>query len=260
MRRRNIAVIVAHFHPKGLLRDDFVALLTKLQDAMGRVHIVSTRLQSKECARLPGAVSVDIRENVGYDFYSYRTGLDALGNLDDFSKVILMNSSFLCLDGDRLIRGFCAINHEKYDAFGLTVSQQQTRHLQSFLLSFGSRCLRSSRFRKWWQDMVPIDERDAVIDRYEIGLSRFLRDCGFSIGAAFHPTRKQMRTALWRAFKRGKVALDPRSLNPTQFYWDYLLAEFGIVKAGLLRDDPYALVDSETKRRLIATAGAAGVE
>ncbi len=259
IRTRKTAVVAAHFHPQGLLRDDFLALLDELQRSPATVLLVSTRLTSAQRDRLPEGIRVIVRENHGYDFYSYKVGLDSLGDLRDFQRVVLMNSSFVCVQRHKLLSGFFERSHEAFDLFGLTESHQKSRHLQSFLLSFGPRCVQSALFRRWWGEVVPIDERQRVIDTYEIGLSRFLQEAGFTLGCAYHPTHPQKVIALWRSVRRGSLIWDPKRLNPTHFYWDFLLREFGVVKLELVRTDPHALLDERSRRWISALTGAAGV-
>lgn len=199
-----------------------------------------------------------MRDNHGYDFYSYKVGLEALDGLHGFGRVILMNSSFACLHSERLIARFFKRDQAPYDALALTESDERHPHLQSFLVSFAGDCIRAPAFRKWWNDMTPIDDRHEVIDRYELGMSRFLRGAGFALGAAYRPTGLQRLTALARSLKRGRRIFNPRALNPTHFYWDFLLQEFGIIKIELLRSDPYRLLDEPTRRSLIAAVGEAG--
>ncbi len=255
----NTAIVAAHYHPRGLLRDDFLGLVSELQRLSATVLLVSTNLTAEQRERLPAGIRVVVRENHGYDFYSYKVGLEALGDLQRLQRVVLMNSSFICVDRHKLLRGFFDAGLRSFDVFGLTESRQYAPHVQSFLFSFGTRCIQSAAFRRWWAEVAPIDERQRVIDTYELGLSRFLHEAGFTLGCAYRPSRLQKVIALWRSVRRGRLTLDPRRLNPTHFYWDFLLHDFGIVKVELVRTDPHALLDKRARNWISALTGAAGV-
>ncbi len=251
------AIVIAHFHPKGSLRADLAALVCELARLAAPIVFVSTNLDESQRRFLPGNVLVIARENRGYDFYSYKVGIDALGELATLRRLVLFNSSFICLDRQKLIRRFFAVDHPHCDVFGLTRSQERQPHLQSFLLSFGARCLHSERFRRWWSQMLPIDDREGVIERYELGLSAYLAEAGFSLGCAYSPSLRDKRAAWWRAVRRLRPVLYPTQLNPTQFYWDVLLRDFGVAKLEMIEKNPYNLMDAGARAELSAAAAVA---
>jgi rhamnosyltransferase len=256
----NVGVVVAHYHPRGLVRDDLSGLVDQLAASARRVIFVSTRLEPLYAARFAGNVAVIVRENYGYDFYSYKTGIEALGDLRDLDRLIVFNSSFLCVDREKLLRRFFVPDHPRYDVFGLAYSREHRRHLQSFLLSFGARCFGSEVFTRWWSQMTPVNERNRVITQFELGLSSYLRRAGFKLGWAYHPTFREIFVALGRALRTPKRTLNPLSLSPTHFYWDFVLREFGIAKIELIKSNPYQLMDAGSRERLAQAGGAAGAE
>ncbi len=251
------AIVVAHFHPQGLLRDDLAGLLRALAERACRIVFVSTRLASSERARLPAAAQVIVRDNTGYDFFSYKVGIEALGDRAACGRLVLMNSSFITVDVDKLLRGFFEARSPG-DVFGLVYSREHRRHLSSFLLSFAPRCFNSPRFTDWWARMQPIDERERVIPAYELGLSSHLRHGGFALRRAYHATAREQWTALRRAWPTAKRTLVPLALNPMLFYWDFVLRDFGVAKVELVKKDPYGFLDQPTRGRLVAVCGAAG--
>jgi lipopolysaccharide biosynthesis protein len=248
------AVIIAHYHPEGLVRDDLRGLVDDLSSFADTVVFVSTHLAAAAAQELPQCVTIIVRENRGYDFYSYKVGIESLGDLSRLTRLFLVNSSFMCIDREKLLQRFFRSDHGGYDVFGLTRSHEHRPHLQSFLLSFGPRCLQSERFQRWWSRMIPIDDRQSVIDAYELGLSAYLRDCGFSMGSAYVPTPREKVIASLRSVLRLALTLDPMALNPTHFYWDFLLERFGIVKLELLERNPYGLNLRRLQPQLLANA------
>jgi rhamnosyltransferase len=87
------ALIIAHYHREGKIRTDTVDAIKLFSGVFDRVILVSTNLQDAEKAKIHQDCEVIVRENVGYDFYSYRQGL--LKILDDEGpvRVSLLNSS-----------------------------------------------------------------------------------------------------------------------------------------------------------------------
>jgi lipopolysaccharide biosynthesis protein len=235
------AVVIAHYDHEGLVRDDLRALVHDLSSVADTVVFVSTGLTAAAARDLPPGVTTIVRENRGYDFYSYKVGIESLGDLGRLSRLFLVNSSFICIDRHKLVQRFFKSDHGDYDVFGLTRSHEGRPHLQSFLLSFGPRCLQSEMFQRWWSRMIPIDDRESVIQTYEVGLSAYLQDCGFSMGSAYVPTRREKAVAWLRSVLRTAPQADPMALNPTHFYWDFLLENFGIVKVELAQKNPHRL-------------------
>jgi rhamnosyltransferase len=253
------AVVIAHYDPEGLIRDDLRALVDDLCSFTDTVIFVSTNLTAAAARVLPSRVTTIARENRGYDFYSYKVGVESLGNLSQLIRLFLVNSSFICVDRHKLVQRFFRSEHSEFDVFSLTRSREYRPHLQSFLLSFGPRCLHSPDFGTWWSQMTAIDERERVIERYELGLSHFLEQSGFSLGSAYLPTLGQRAVALARSARRLRRVWNPSMLNPTQFYWDFLLREFGIVKVEMVKKNPYGLIGARERAHLAAAAGPAGL-
>ena len=104
----------------------------------------------------------------------------------------------------------------------------------------------SPAFRDWWAALEPVSERERVIVRHELGMSRHFHAKGFQLGAVFLPSPRHNEIALarWRAFHARHAGMRDRAaheLNPTHFLWDVLLEELGIVKLEVLGKNPYGL-------------------
>ena len=245
--KKNIGVVVAHYDEDGLIRPDLLSLLDSLEKVATRVVLVSTNLSSATRRIVPSGVQIISRPNIGYDFYSYKLGIDEILKNDNIDRLLLVNSSFFCVDTGRLMENFILNEHKKSDFFGLTESHQIKRHLQSFLLSFSLRCHRSNEFRRWWENMVPLNSRQDVIDQYELGLTSYLVSCGFKYRSAYNPSIIEQVTAFLRALKSLKLVLNPKSLNPMHFYWDFILEKYGIIKIELLKSNPNRINLASTK-------------
>jgi len=220
------AFVVAHYDPAGRVARHLRGLVTHLA-SLGRVVFVSTNLTDAEATALrTPAVEVITRPNEGYDFYSYRRGIEALGDLAAIDELLLLNSSFVCLEPPTLTRRFFECSRPDIDVLGLTSNYEYAAHIQSYWISFESRrVLDSPAFAQWWREMEPVSQRDLVIPRYEVGLSQAMNKAGFRLASAFTPPAQQ--PAPYR--------------NPTHIFWDALLAEFGILKLELLRTNPFRM-------------------
>jgi lipopolysaccharide biosynthesis protein len=128
---------------------------------------------------------------------------------------------------------------------GLTRCGEMGEHIQSYWLSFeGNQLLLSPEFAIWWNTMQPLNDRNENINKYEVGISGYFTNHGYTLSTLFQETANQLLIMLSRAISRGSVffnlenklqvvpldlkyALD---LNPTIFGWDFILDQIKIIK------------------------------
>jgi rhamnosyltransferase len=224
MTRR--AFVVAHYDPAGRVARHLHGLVAHLL-SLGRVVFVSTNLSDAEAATLRASgIEVMTRPNEGYDFFSYRRGIEALGDLAAVDSLVILNSSFVCLDPATLTSRFFASSSPDIDVLGITSNYEYGAHVQSYWMSFDTRrVLDSPAFASFWRGMTPLSERDLVIARYEVGLSQAMNRAGFRLATAFKPP----------------PGARPPYYNPTHLFWDAVLAQFGILKIEFLRTNPFRM-------------------
>jgi hypothetical protein len=239
------ALVLAHYHSRGALRSDTLALLAAAAERFSRVLLISTRLESAEIPRVPRGVQVVVRDNIGYDFYSYRQGLLEL--LDDpnagpgLGEICLMNSSFVCLDGQRFLERLLGGGQQSAECFGLVKSWEVAEHIQSYVLVLRRRVFRDAAVVRWWKDMVPLNERGLVIRQYEIGFSQLLLRLGCRLGALYdHRARVSGEIDRLSSGPAQAAELNAQ-LNPSHFHWLNLLREFTTLKIEVFRDNPFGL-------------------
>jgi rhamnosyltransferase len=263
---RRVAV-VAHFDAEGQLTDFFRRLLDGLLRHAERIVLVSTRLAPDQAASLDPRITVIVRENVGYDFYSFRTGVLAVEALYSYDELIIANDSALMIDPDGLGRAFAKMQSVDCGVWGMTESQQVSRHLQSYFLVFRKDVFFSQYFDQFWRDVRVLDDKWEIILSYEVGLTQWLLHHGVRIAAAFQPNDAGMRKLTERV--KRKRALDGvpppgrheiAQANPVHYLWDDLYREFGLIKTEVLRDDPNGVNDVGLSRVITDPAMLAKVE
>jgi rhamnosyltransferase len=238
------ALIVAHYHPQGKVREDTLELLDKLNTFYEKIIFISTCLDSAQANRLPKNIEVLVRENYGYDFYSYRQGIMQLystyGVWSNLTELALMNTSFLCVKSNVLMEQFFAKDVGANVCLGLTKSTAIDEHVQSYLLRFGSDILGDKRFLDWWDRMVPLSDRQQVINQYEIGLSQQLSSFGHRLEATYHH---------WNfipdALRKKFLYCDEQMLyqinlkfGALHYHWNNLFNQYGVIKIEVLKSNP----------------------
>jgi lipopolysaccharide biosynthesis protein len=245
------AFIFAHYSPRGGVSRSFRGLVAEARRRSKIVKLISTGLEISSNDQLYNLADVVRRDNFGYDFWSYRIGvLDVIGNMD-VERLVLINSSFVAFDAKRLFDSLLQpIDVPRIR--GLTLSHDFSKHAQSYLLSIeGKALIQSPEFNDWWSSMVPISDRNEVIQRYEIGLSRSFEALGIPITSVYQPSNRENLIAISRAVGSLKcpigdffadkftINLDfSKTLNPTHFLWDFIFQRFLIFKTELVKSNP----------------------
>ncbi len=210
------------------------------------------------------------RENIGHDLYSYRVGLESV-DWSDYREVVLFNDSVYGPMTD-LGKLFKTMGAKGYDFWGVSDNYDIAYHVQSYFLVFSEVVLRSTVFENFWENMIILGDKDAVINEYEVGLSQVLVNSGFSCGSLYPAkemdalerllrfprhywkmfTRRWRDIALYKSFLKGIG--NKAGVNPTHYQWkDMVVSKRApYLKVGLLRDNPQNLPDIGAALSVIA--------
>ena len=194
------------------------------------------------------------RENIGYDFGSWRDGLLSL-DTDRYEEVLFANDSVygpLWSPGPILEFG----RERDLDFWGMVMSDQTvsqggaTPHIQSWFFSVRKRLIQAEAFQSFWKGIRAVDTKREIIQRFEVGLTESVLRGGYSIGAVYAAKKSliaRVRTAVreasmaelsrtWRLLRRSVR----QNRNPSEGDWVEVLASgVPFVKVSLLRLNPY---------------------
>jgi rhamnosyltransferase len=241
-------IVIAHFDAAGILSKDWLTFLALLKsEAFADLVLVSTGLNAQRYTEQLAGVRVIVRDNVGYDFYSWRQGI-LESSLERYDELTLINSSFFVPDAQKFIAVLRQPMPSGAQIRGLTVSWQWEFHAQSYFLQFSREVVGSASFQSFWRDMQPISERNDVVLNYEIGLSKalgkeFRIESIFPVGPyeKFLLLRRGLKDPSWvnaatldRGYEQFKSAF-----NPSLMLWDALLFRYGIVKKQFVTQNPF---------------------
>ena len=223
------------------------------------------RLTPEGRTGLAAADQVLQRENAGYDFGSWRAALQTV-DWTGYRRIILANDSIVgpLVPVEHLLAHMDATG---CDAYGITMSRQAVPHIQSYFMVFGPAALQLPRFAAFWRDMELIDDRAAVIERYELGLGRLIAEAGLRTGSYFTATRHEERLMAARMashHRRGPArplaasaayGLQPvRQVveSPVLGLWDRVFeqARLPVVKVSLFSRNPYRIDRAAVLQRL----------
>lgn len=245
-------LIYAHWDRDGVVDPYVIHSLRQYRSAVDRIVFVSTNYQIRSREIEGVADDVIVRENKGYDFQSWREGLDSLGSTT-FDEVVFTNSSVY---GPvwQMERVFASPITRRGGLWGMSISCQHTVHLQSYFMAMSRPFLGSEAARQLWQNVHPLDNKTCVIKEYELTwMSRCLA-AGVPVNAFFDARQlhgvtlgEQLANIVrWpptprhsRCYRR---AVRSAPCNPTHMQWKQML-ECGapFVKIDLFARNPYGM-------------------
>ncbi len=170
----NRVCVFAHYDKDNTV-DEYVyyylnELLTIVQKL---VFVTVSDISEKDVMKLKNLdIEVIKRENIGYDFYSYKVGIEQL-DLNLYDELIVCNDSvFGPIIPMKNI--FTKMQDGECDFWGITDSKDIAYHLQSYFLVFRKKILKSHVFSDFWNQLKILEDKNEIITRYEIGMSQVL--------------------------------------------------------------------------------------
>lgn len=245
-------LIYAHWDINGFVDPFVIHALRQYRPAVDRIVFVTTnyRLRSRQLEAV--ADDILVRENIGFDFMSWREGLQTL-TPHAFDEVIFTNSSVYGPVWP-MERVFQSPTSENGGLWGMSISRHHTLHLQSYFMAMSQWLLTSQLGQALWEDVIPFTDKGMVIEAYELAWMERCLAAGVPVDAIFDARRIEgipvsehvanlvrwpPRLALARLYRRA-VRRGPS--NPTHLHWKAML-ESGVpfVKVDLFSRNPYGM-------------------
>lgn len=249
------AIVFAHFDKNNIVDEYVYYYLSELRKNASHLVFVSTaKLMEQDIIKLSRYCSkVIVRENTGYDFMSYKTGLESFA-YQDYNEVVICNDSVYG-PIHPLKKLFEEMRNSRCDFWGVTDNMKISYHLQSYFLVFKNNVLQSNVFKTFWRQVKVLNNKDDIIEQYEVGLTQYLCKAGFEVRGYinFKPKYKEKVAVFFKkltpvkiykkiaALIAGKNSLKAMGgVNVTHHFWKDLLVSgrMPFVKIELLRDNP----------------------
>lgn len=236
--RSEALCIFAHFSVDGFIHDYVVNLISEIKAAGSDVIFVSScghNFKRHELGKLDGkVVGYVVRENFGYDFGSWKTGVGCYPALqEDYKSVWFCNDSVYGPFSD--LRELLDDLKGKADVWSITDSYERTHHFQSYFWGVELNSNSKRFFNDFWFDYFKFrSSRDDVIKCYELTLlDRAVRNFSLTYKAKY-----PMKEIANRFSVSGKNAI--QSINPVHDFACELVtkAKFPFIKRELLAGNP----------------------
>ncbi len=241
--------VFAHYDPDDLLDPYVIAYLRALSPHVDKTVLVSTSQLSAESQLELSHMGVQTicRKNIGYDFYSWKVGIESI-DLDQYDELLQINDSCYAplFEFDEV---FAHMNKIKCDFWGITKSYYFSKHLQSYFVCYRKPVIGDVIFRQFWQSLEEIHNKRQLIKTYEAGIGKLLRLNGFHMETYFKLTIFEYIRTLPRNIRqkmRATKNLNPYKYlrhialsNPTAHYYQEMLdRKIPVIKVGLIRGQP----------------------
>ena len=210
------------------------------KSGLSLIFISSSLICDDDHKRLTGLANIIIeKENKGTDFGAWCATLRWLNYGKSFKTLYLCNDSVFgplspLLD---IHTKFYSVNE---DLLGITDSHQGVGyHIQSYFIGLKNNVLKNEAWEKFWAGMTFHKDKQKVIEYYEIGLTRVLRDAGFTCFILTDWSRqigfpeillKVSKSEMLRTKWLNRVLYEQKDIvfdiNPSSFFWKELIIRF----------------------------------
>jgi lipopolysaccharide biosynthesis protein len=237
-----VNAIVAHFDSNNEFNSMFLNLLEVLASVVDSVVVVTTSNIDVSQYALHENVKCIVRPNIGYDFYSYRVGVNALEGSDHIDSILFINSSILITDKTKfqstLIEMITALKN--YKVVGYTCSLQIEMHIQSYLFAIRGECLFEKWFIDWSSSIRPLNSKMELILEFELGFTRYLLEYGipFQCLVAYQLGQSMQSQINGNSIGSSISIAGDKCLNPSHYIAKEIAEKHGFIKAELLRTNP----------------------
>lgn len=263
-------ILFAHYDPNDHISQHVLHYLAALKPLAEKLIVISTApLTEKVNADLSSHCDdLIVRENEGYDFYSWKVGFEKAGNLDTYDEVVICNDSvygpFFSLENI-----FAEMEQTSCDFWGMTDNHNIAYHIQSYFVVFRKTALQSDVFQKFWKNLKKQHVKFDIVKDYEVGLTQMLLHAGLEAAVYIQPQHNrslihQMKRLVAMGpvgivkgiYKKGFLAslrfFKPNTVDPTLAAWQELIKQgMPFLKVRLLKDNPYQ-TDIENVKAFIA--------
>ena len=211
--------LFSSYDGESIVRESVYYYLRKLEMAGFDTVFISTSasISESDLKKLAGCcIRIISRENRGYDFYSWKVGLEAYPQYHEHAGLLLANDSVygpLFDFGDIVTR---LENHDA-DIVGMTDSFRYYPHLQSYFIYCKRPVVLSKEFINFFDQVKVIQLKSAVIREYEVGFAQILGK-QFRL-AAIYPLEDILDQTTY--LERPKSEIDP-----TFRLWKPLITKF----------------------------------
>ena len=183
MRPMQTLTLFVHHDPSGKVKRHVLEYIRELQRISDTVVVLSSTASEQSQVRLvQEGIAIWKTDNTGYDIGKWRDYL-CHHSITKVQRLILANDSCLLF---RPLAPVMEVMGPHADVWGLSMSPEKAKHLQSNFLVFQSVQSRATLV-SFLSNQAPATSREDLVNRLEIGLSQHLMAKGLQLEALITP-------------------------------------------------------------------------
>ena len=240
-KTRDALCVFASFEKTGCVASYVELYLKSLRDAGFDIIFV----QSSDYAPAKGSYEsirpycrqIINRKNIGYDFYSWKVGLERSHDLKSYERLLITNDSVVG-PFTPLAPILNRMDAESNALWGMTdCSETGSYHLQSYFLYCHRQVFTKPFFTRFWNSVRVLNQKWQIVVEYEVGFSRSALAADVQLKACFPYEEVRTRCLAKRDDFQFAQQIRDEALNSTLYAADVLLGEMGFpfMKTELLR-------------------------
>lgn len=194
-------LLYVHFNKYNRVSSHVYYQLTKMHPLFSKVVFISnSSINEQDYHKIVELRLMDQfiqRENIGFDFASWRDGMTAVGfeELATYDSVTIMNDT--CFGPLWDIKDYYLEyeSDDSVDFWGLTNNRATSKsrytqgfreHIQSYFITFKKSVIVSPEFKNFWENVKNYTNVQDVIDNYETQVTTKFLDAGFKYKVIFN--------------------------------------------------------------------------
>ncbi|EHJ97154.1 rhamnan synthesis F family protein [Agrobacterium tumefaciens] len=184
---KNCCLFVGLLGSDGSFAPHALAYMQALKEEGLYVYGLGVSLASPEDAQDPGKQFCDgfaARANDGHDFGIWAAALRRHPEIWQAETLLFANDSMIPKTPS-LSSLFRKLSESPYDVTGLTDSTIGRRHLQSYFIHLNRKALECLTVRRFWDSVLAWQDKNRIINLYEIGMTGKLIQAGLTCGPLY---------------------------------------------------------------------------
>lgn len=224
---RRKLIFFAHYDPKDEV-DDYVRFYIEKLYSLGSTIIFvsgSPHLKPESADKIAQYCSgMYTRRTLSLDFGSWHLAWELMKRkgwtLESFDQFLLANDSVYgpLFDLNAMFSRFVGA-----DMYGVTESREISLHLQSYFLMWDLNPKTHAFIEAFWRDFRYVVRKQALINRYELGISQQARRWGLR-QLAYISDAEARQAAIQQGDREQLAALSLGSINNSLYLWEVLIS------------------------------------
>ena len=217
--------IFSHFDQECILGEYVIYALKELYKLNFDIVFVTTseKIHSSQLAKIEKYLFMHVvKKNCGYDFMSWKTGLNLVENYKEYETILLLNDSifFPLIDPREM---FEIMQEKKLDFWGIYDANVPKYYIQSFFWVFNKEIIKSKMFSDFWNNCEILNDKSEIIRKYEFGFTSLALAQGFKVGSYIKTS-----DVVKKLCETNPKINNDFFINKSSFYffWDTLIKHF----------------------------------